>query len=123
MGTAIVVFILLVIVISAVKGTIKRVLYGSACCGERERPEKKVKVKDRKKSHYCYKYKISVSGMHCSNCVRHVENALNSIEGIWAKANLGQKKVTVLSKTEYSFGDFEKFIDDAGYTALSMKEI
>ena len=38
MGTIIIILILLVIILTAVKGTLKRILHGSACCGEREAP-------------------------------------------------------------------------------------
>lgn len=122
MGTLIVILILVVIGLGAVKGTLKRILHGSACCGERNAPEKKIKVADKNKSHYSHEYELLVDGMHCSNCVRHVENALNSIDGIWAKANLEQKKVTVLSKTVRDISEFEKAVSNAGYTVLSVKE-
>ena len=47
MGTIIIVLILLVIALTAIKGTLKRILHGSACCGERDAPKKKVKAKTK----------------------------------------------------------------------------
>jgi len=120
MGTVIIIFILLVIILTAVKSILNRILHGSACCGERDAPEKKVKVQDKNKSHYPYKYILSVDGMHCSNCTRHVENALNSIDGIWAAASLEKKSVTVLSKMELEPADLESEVQDAGYTVLAV---
>lgn len=123
MGTIVIIFILLLIVALAVKSVIHRIRHGSACCGERDAPEKKIHPVDKDKSHYPYKYILSVDGMHCSNCTRHVENALNSIEGLWASASLEKKTVTVLSKMEVDAADFESEIREAGYTVLSvMKE-
>ena len=120
MGTAIIIVILLVIILTSVKSTINRILHGSACCGERDAPEKKVKVKDKDKSHYPFKYVLSVDGMHCSNCTRHVENALNSIDGLWATANLEKKAVAVLSKMKLDSADLESEVRKAGYTVLAI---
>ena len=122
MGTVIVIIFLLLIMAFAVKSIIHRIRHGSACCGERDAPEKKIKPKDKNKANYPYKYILSVEGMHCSNCTRHVENALNSIEGLWATASLENKSVTVLSKMEVEASDFEDEIRQAGYTVLSVKK-
>lgn len=120
MGTVIIILILLIIIFTAVKGTLNRILHGSACCGERDAPEKKVKVRDKNKSHYPFKYVLSVDGMHCSNCTRHVENALNSIDGVWATASLEKKSVTVLSKIKLEADDLESEISEVGYTVLAV---
>ena len=120
MGTIVIIFILLLIVALAVKSIIHRIRHGSACCGERDAPEKKIHPADKDKSHYPYKYILSVDGMHCSNCTRHVENALNSIEGLWATANLETKSVSVLAKMQVEESAFEKEIQQAGYTVLSV---
>ena len=120
MGTIFVIAILLVICVLAVKSVIHRIRHGSACCGERDAPEKKIQPADKDKSHYPYKYILAVDGMHCSNCTRHVENALNSIDGLWATASLEKKSVTVLSKMELESADLETEIREAGYTVLAV---
>ena len=120
MGTIFVSAVFLVIIAFAIKSVIHRIRHGSACCGERDAPEKKIQPSDKDKSHYPYKYILSVEGMHCSNCTRHVENALNSIDGLWATANLEKKSVTVLSKIELEAADLETEIREAGYTVLAV---
>ena len=120
MGTVIVIVIIAAIVLLAIKGTVKRIRHGSACCGERDAAEKKIQPADKDKSHYPYKYVLSVDGMHCSNCTHHVENALNSIDGLWATASLEKKSVTVLSKMELDSADLESEIREAGYTVLAI---
>lgn len=120
MGTAVVILILLFILAVAIKSICHRIIHGSACCGERDALPKKIQVKDKNKSHYKYKYILNVDGMHCSNCTRHVENTLNSVEGIWAKANLEKKEVTVLSKNIRENSELEKIVAHAGYTVLSV---
>jgi len=121
MSTAIIVIILLAVVALAIKSVIHRIRHGSACCGERDAPEKKVKIQDKNKANYSFSYDMQVDGMHCSNCVRHVENALNSNEGIWAKASLEEKKVTILAKEKRDIKQLEKIVADAGYTPLETK--
>ncbi len=120
MGTIFVIAILLAICILSVKSIIHRIHHGSSCCGERDAPEKKIQPLDKDKSHYPYKYILAVDGMHCSNCTRHVENSLNSIEGLWARASLEKKSVTVLSKMELDAADLESEINEAGYTVLAV---
>ena len=122
MGTIVVTIILLAIASLAVKSVVHRIRHGSSCCGERDAPEKKIKVKDKNKSHYPYRYNLSVDGMHCSNCTRHVENALNSLDGVWATANLEKKSVSVLSKKEMDEKFLTSQISGAGYTVLSFAQ-
>ena len=120
MGSILIIVILVVIILFAIKSVIHRIRHGSACCGERDAPQKKVNVKDKNKSHYPFKYILTVDGMHCSNCTRHVENALNSLEGIWATANLQKKEVVVLSKSIRENSELEKIVAKAGYTVLKI---
>lgn len=116
-----VIAVLLVIVALAVYGTVKRIRYGSACCGTKDPAEKKVRVPDRDKDHYPYRYLLSVDGMHCSNCARRIENAFNRTEGRWASADVGKKEVRLLSKHEEKERDLADITGSAGYTLLSLK--
>lgn len=119
MGTFFVILILLLVAALAVKSIVHRIRHGSACCGERDAPEKKIKVADKNKENYPYTYIMSVDGMHCSNCTRHVENALNKTEGIWATASLEKKNVTIRSKKQLEKTVLEKIVSTSGYTPLS----
>ena len=120
MGTFIVICILILIIILALLSIRKRILYGSACCGGHDAPPAKIRVHDKNKSHYPYTYVLSVDGMHCSNCSRRIENALNIMNGVWAKADLETKKVTVRSKTELNAEEISAKINEAGYTVLEI---
>jgi copper chaperone CopZ len=120
MGTIIVILLLVIVILIAVKSTLKRIIHGSACCGERDAPGKKIKVSDKNKSHYPFNYTLSIDGMHCSNCIRRIENTLNKLEGIWATGNLEKKEVLVLSKKLYDKNIFEDSVSNAGYTVLNV---
>ena len=104
----------------AVYGTIKRIRFGSSCCGTKDRPEKKVKVKDKNKSHFPYRYILKVEGMHCSHCARRVENAFHRTEGRWARVDLEKKEVLLLSKQEETEEELAHITSSAGYTMKGM---
>ena len=119
MGTIIVILVLAIIVVCAILSIRKRIKYGSACCGTHDAAPKKIKVKDKNKAHYPYTYNLNVDGMHCSNCARRVENALNSKDGVWAKVNLEKKSVLVRAKNSLEESELSKIISDTGYTVIS----
>ena len=120
MGTAIIILVLVTIVVCAILSTRKRIKYGSACCGTHDAAPAKIRVYDKNKAHYPYTYTLIVDGMHCSNCARRIENALNSKEGVWAKVNLENKTVLVRSKNSLNASDLSKTISDVGYTVISQ---
>jgi copper chaperone CopZ len=120
-GTIAVIAILAVVVVLAVLGIIKRIKYGSSCCGEKDAAPAKVKVKDKNKKNYPYSYVLDVDGMHCSGCVRKIENEFNSRDGFWAKANLEKKQVNLLSKNELERAEAGSIVSKAGFTMLSIK--
>ncbi len=122
MGSFLIVIILILIVAAAVYGTVRRIRYGSSCCGGHDPADRKVKVKDKDKSNYPYTYVLSVDGMHCANCAGRVENAFHKTEGRWAKADVGKKEVTLLSKQEETEEEIGKIVASAGYTLLSLRK-
>ena len=122
MGTIIVILVLLAIIVGAIFSIKKRIKYGSSCCGSHDAAPKKIKIRDKNKKHYPYTFTLSVDGMHCSNCVLRVENALNSLEGIWAKVNLENKSVLVLSKYKIEENQLSKAVSDAGYTVINCSK-
>ena len=120
MGTIIIILILALIVILAIFSIRKRIKYGSACCGTRDAAPSKIRVRDKNKSHYPYTYTLTVDGMHCSNCARRVENALNSKKGIWASVKFENNTVLVRSKNPLEWSDISPLISAEGYT---LKEL
>ena len=120
MGTIIVLLVLAIIVLCAILSIRKRIKYGSACCGTRDAAPKKIRVKDKYKSHYPHTYTLNVDGMHCSNCARHVENALNSKDGIWAIVKLENNTVLVRSKNPLEWDELSPVISKAGYTLIKL---
>ena len=120
MGTIIITLVLIAIIIFAIFSIIKRIKYGSACCGTHDAAPKKIRVKDKNKLHYPYSYTLTVDGMHCSNCARHVENALNTKEGVWATVKLENNTVLVRSKNPLEWDELSPVISKAGYTLIKL---
>ena len=93
----------------------------ASCCGSGE-PVRRKRVADLDASHYPYRYKLAIENMKCSNCAANVENALNDVEGNWAKVNLGKKEADVLSKLPRTEEDFAKALASTSYKVSGCKE-
>ena len=85
-GDAVTVLICAVLAVLAVVGVLSyRKRLKSGCCGAADgKAVKKVRVADKNRSHYPYRAVLRIDGMTCENCTRRVENALNTMEGVWA---------------------------------------
>ena len=93
----------------------------SGCCGSAGGPvEKKHRVKDKDPSHYPFRKCLKIDGMSCSNCVNHVENALNGIEGVWAKEDLMSGSDDVRMKEGISDQVLKQTVKDAGYQVYKI---
>ncbi len=86
-----------------------------SCCGSAEAVTVK-KVDDTDSSHYPYRYRLKIDGMMCSNCAKNVENALNSMEGVWGKVDLGKKEASVLTKAPVEEEAFSQVLSKRSYT-------
>ncbi len=109
----------IILLISMMK---KKLVHGGSCCGDHEAPEPKVKVKDKKISHYDYHYETTIEGMVCSNCATRVENALNKNEGIYAKADLGNKKAVIHAKRALSKEEVLGYLKELPYTIMDYNQ-
>lgn len=120
--TVIIVICAIALVAFAVYNTVKRMRgkSKSSCCGTPEVKNVK-KVEDTDESHYPYRYEVGIEGMHCSNCARAVENAFNSMDGIWAGVELGRNRAIVRAKQEMTESDFIKALSDTSYKLTAFK--
>ena len=86
----------------------------SSCCGGAEAPTRKT-VADTDETHYPYRYRLAVGGMHCSHCAVNVENALNAMPGVWGRVNLSKNEADVRTKKPVVEAAFAETLRDAGY--------
>lgn len=59
---------------------------------------------------------LQIDGMMCEHCKKHVEDALNGMDGVTAKVDLENKCAVVKMEKEVSMEEFDNVIAQAGYT-------
>ena len=112
---------LVLLVAAAVFLLVRRSRKGSACCGTPAETVRKTAVKDRNKSHYPFKTELSVGGMVCENCAAKVENALNALDGVWAKVDLGKHSAAVRTRTVPDVALLRETVSRAGYVVTEVR--
>ncbi len=58
---------------------------------------------------------LTVGGMHCGNCVSHVQNALAEIPGVSAEVDLDSATATVTHPSTVTVETLLAVVDEAGY--------
>ena len=112
--------VLIVFAVLVIRTTSKKLAAG--CCGAGGDTAKKVKVADKNKAHYPYAATLTVDGMMCPACETRIENTLNVIDGVWAKASSSDGRVEVLMKTPVDEEVFRKAVNELGvYTLMKVE--
>ena len=65
---------------------------------------------------------VKIGGMTCEHCVRRIERALNSLDGVVVKVSLKDKKATLSLSKEVEDKVIIDAIEDAGYDVISIKK-
>jgi copper ion binding protein len=66
--------------------------------------------------------KILIEGMSCGHCVKHVEEALEELEGVISvKVDLDGKNAVVELAHEVADEKFKAALDDAGYEVVGIE--
>lgn len=120
MATAVICLVLIMIAVLGIRSYAKKL--SSGCCGTGTAKVKKLKVQDKNSANYPYIKTVRIYGMVCGNCVNRVENALNSMEGVWSEVNLSEGTALVRMKEELEDERIKQCIHDAGYTVLSIEK-
>lgn len=69
------------------------------------------------------KKKISIEGMSCGHCVKHVEGALGEIPGvIKVDVNLEGKYAIAELERDVSDSALKDAVEEAGYEVVAIKE-
>lgn len=95
----------------------------SGCCGsDGDAAPKRLTVRDRDVTHYPCAKVLEINGMTCTNCATHVQNALNSLDGVYAKVDLGSHRAVVRMKNELPDALLRKTVVGSGYTVKTIRE-
>ena len=64
---------------------------------------------------------ISIEGMTCGNCVRHVTEALNELEGVTSvNVDLAGKKADIDAAESVSDDKLKEAVTEAGYSVTAV---
>ncbi len=77
--------------------------------GQADEPERKLKMEKT----------LLIEGMMCEHCKKHVEDALNAMDGVTASVDLENNCAKVTMEQEIAMEEFDKVITKAGYTLKS----
>lgn len=96
--------------------------HGKSCCsdGASGKKAKKVVVVDTDESHYSYHDELLIGGMSCDGCAQNVTNALNALDGVWAKVTYADHTARVRSKRPIDREALETAVRGAGYFVMKM---
>lgn len=121
MGDAIIMVVILIVLIFAVRGSLKHFKGEGACCGGGSgsvKPKKpKKKTLDGPVIGRCM---IRISGMHCQNCVNSVTNALNVIDGVSAEVSLKDNRAEVSYDRAIDESVLKQAVEGAGFEVVSI---
>ena len=70
------------------------------------------------------KKELSIEGMMCQNCVRHVEKALKAVDGVEdVVVSLEDKKATVTASENVTEAILESAVTEEGYKVVGIKSL
>ena len=121
MGDAIIMVVILIVLIFAVKGSLKHFKGEGACCGGGSGSEKPKKPKRKTlDGPVIGRRTIRISGMHCQNCVNSVTTALNAIDGISADVSLKDNRAEVSYDRAVDESVLKQAVEGAGFEVVSI---
>lgn len=118
MGTIVICLILLVIVIFAVKKSMKHFQGGGDCCGGGSVVTSTNKVL----SQVLDQRVVIIDGMHCENCARRIENAINEVSYLACHVSLDENKAIVESTQMIQDEEIVSIIKKVGYHVVEIKK-
>ena len=84
--------------------------------------EKVTDNKENDKEDNKMKETLKIEGMMCEHCKKHVEEALNAMEGVQAAVNLETKSAEVTMDKEIPDAAFAEVIEKAGYQLTGVEK-
>ena len=121
MADTIIILVVVVILIFALKGSIRHFRGEGACCGGGSGSVKTKKAKKKTlDGPVTGQRTIRISGMHCRNCANSVTNALNAIDGVSAKVSLKDNTAEVSFERTVDDADLKQAVEKAGFEVVSI---
>ncbi len=116
MADAIILIVVVVLVLIALRSSIRHFKGEGGCCGG-----EKVPKQSKKLTGVSCRKRILIEGMHCENCRNSVERSINRLEGASAEADLVKKQAIVSMEREIEDEKLKKAVEDAGYQVIGIE--
>lgn len=114
-STVVILAVIIVLCVFSARSMYRSFTGKGGCHGGGGAKAKRVRVADTNEANYRCVQDVRIGGMTCANCATNVENALNGIDGAWARVDLGSGTAHILSKRPLEAGEIEQAVANAGY--------
>ena len=121
MADTIIILVVVMILIFALKGSIRHFRGEGACCGGGSGSVKTKKAKKKTlDGPVTGQRTIRISGMHCRNCANSVTNALKAVDGFSAKVSLKDNTAEGSFDRTGDDADLKQAVEKAGFEVISI---
>ena len=117
MGTYIICGILGIVIVTAVLGSRKHFKGEGGCCGGGG----DVKIKPKHLDTIVATKKLQIEGMSCINCQNRIENALNGMAQVNAKASFKKGEAIVKFGVDIPEEELREAVEKLGYKVTSIE--
>ena len=118
MTNVIIIVIIAVIMLLAIRETVKHFSGKGGCCGGSD-----YKPKKKRLSKVICKKGFTVEGMHCEHCKRRVEEAVNDIKGVAGIVNLKKGELTVSYESDVDDTEIIEKLEKRGYSVVNVRSL
>ena len=119
MGTYIICGILVIVVVAALLGSKKHFKGEGGCCGGGG----DVKIKPKHLDTIVATKKLQIEGMSCANCQNRIENALNGMAQVNAKASFKKGEAIVKLGADIPEEELREAVEKLGYKVTSIEMV
>lgn len=110
--------VVIVLLGAALRGALRHFKGDSSCCGGGDRVSRSKKSLD---GPVIRTETIRIEGMHCANCARRVEDALEAVDGVVADVSFRDGKARVRCDRVVDEELLRQAVADAGYRVRSIE--
>jgi len=114
MGNVVICLVLLVIVVFALRGSLKHFKGEGGCCGG----DSQIKVKRQRLKEVKEVKTFRIEGMSCDHCRQRIENELNSMDQVSARVSLSRKEAVIKLGREVDDETLVQAIEKLGYQVV-----
>ncbi len=116
-GNWIAIVIIVIILIPAIRTTVKHMKGEGDCCGGPKEKVPKKKIDGPK----LRELTVHIEGMHCQNCKNRIEKHLNELDGVICKVNLNKKIAVVSLYQEVEESVIKETIEKLDFTVVGIE--